>query len=69
MFVNKPTLLVINKIDIKKPEDLNASDYKLLQDIIQQDQVPMVQLSCFTEEGVMDVKNQVKFKLAVQNIN
>ena len=57
LFVNKPTMLVINKIDVMRPENLNASDKALIDNIIIKEKIPMVQLSCFTEEGVMDVRN------------
>jgi nucleolar GTP-binding protein len=55
--LNKPTLLVINKIDIMRPEDLGDADKALLDEILVKDNIPMVQLSCFSDEGVMDVRN------------
>ncbi|KAF8530499.1 P-loop containing nucleoside triphosphate hydrolase protein [Hysterangium stoloniferum] len=57
LFSGKPTLLVINKIDIMRPEDLNPSDAALLTEITSSGDVKLVQTSCYSEEGVMDVKN------------
>src|SRR6266481_3155782 len=57
LFAGKPTLLVINKIDITRPEDLNPSDAALLAEITSAGDVKLVQTSCYSEEGVMDVKN------------
>ncbi len=66
LFVNKPTLLVINKIDARRPEDLNEEDKALLEEITVKERIEMVQLSCFTEEGVMNVRDKVGF---IKNIN
>lgn len=57
LFVNKPTLLVINKIDMVKPEQLAEREASLLKDVLEQDNLKMVTMSCFTDEGVMDVRN------------
>src|SRR5207248_841979 len=37
LFANKPTLLVINKIDVMKPEDLSEDEQSLLREIIEKD--------------------------------
>ncbi|TPX43712.1 hypothetical protein SeMB42_g04623 [Synchytrium endobioticum] len=58
LFANKPTMIVINKIDVMKPEQLNPTDQALLKHILERDKVILTQLSCLTEEGVMDVRNQ-----------
>ncbi|KIJ31830.1 hypothetical protein M422DRAFT_185381 [Sphaerobolus stellatus SS14] len=57
LFAGKPTLLVINKIDITRPEDLPPSSRALLDEITAQGDVQIVQASCYNDEGVMDVKN------------
>ena len=57
LFANKPTLLVINKIDITRPSDLSPSNAALLAEITGADDVTVVQTSCYTEEGIMDVRN------------
>ncbi|TPX30200.1 hypothetical protein SmJEL517_g06181 [Synchytrium microbalum] len=58
LFVNKPTMIVINKIDVMTPEQLAPEDQALLKSIIERDKVTLCQLSCLTEMGVMDVRNQ-----------
>ncbi|KAF9197469.1 Nucleolar GTP-binding protein 1, partial [Podila verticillata] len=56
LFVNKPVLLVVNKIDAMKIEDISAEDRVLLDNIVDNDKVEMLGMSCYTEEGVMNVK-------------
>ncbi|KAJ3809886.1 P-loop containing nucleoside triphosphate hydrolase protein [Lentinula aff. lateritia] len=58
LFNGKPTLLVINKIDVTRLEDLNADSRALVQEIIDSEDVQCVQVSCYSEEGVMDLKNK-----------
>ncbi|KAF9000415.1 P-loop containing nucleoside triphosphate hydrolase protein [Cyathus striatus] len=57
LFTNKPVLLVINKIDIKRLEDLEPSTRALVDEIIAAEDVQCIQVSCYSEEGVMDLKN------------
>ena len=57
LFANKPTMLVINKIDVKRPEDLQPQERALLDAALADEDVTMAQLSCYTDEGVMDVRN------------
>ncbi|KAF8149397.1 P-loop containing nucleoside triphosphate hydrolase protein [Crassisporium funariophilum] len=58
LFTGKPTLLVINKIDVMRLEDVHPDSQALVQEIIDQDDVTCVQVSCYSEEGVMDLKNK-----------
>jgi nucleolar GTP-binding protein len=51
-------LLVINKIDVTRLEDLTPDNRALVQEIIDTEDVQCVQVSCHSEEGVMDVKNK-----------
>jgi nucleolar GTP-binding protein len=57
LFANKPTLLVINKIDMMRLEDLPAESRALVDQVVTGDNVKVVQASCHTDEGVMDVRN------------
>lgn len=57
LFVNKPVLLVINKIDVMRPEQLPEKEKALINEIMTKDGIQMVQSSCYTDEGVMDVRN------------
>ena len=58
LFNGKPTLLVINKIDVMRLEDVHPDSRDLIQEIIDQEDVQCVQVSCYSEEGVMDLKNK-----------
>ncbi|KAG6828894.1 hypothetical protein H0H92_006400 [Tricholoma furcatifolium] len=58
LFSGKPTVLVINKIDVKKLDDLHPDSRALVQEIIDSEGVQCVQVSCYTEEGVMELKNK-----------
>lgn len=60
LFANKTVFVVVNKIDVVRPEDLPADKKSLLESMTQ---VPGVhvefsQLSCVTEEGIMEVRNK-----------
>ncbi|KAF8069940.1 P-loop containing nucleoside triphosphate hydrolase protein [Lyophyllum atratum] len=58
LFNGKPTLLVINKIDVMRLEELHPDSQALVQEIIDAEDVQCVQVSCHSEEGVMDLKNK-----------
>ncbi|KAJ2911842.1 hypothetical protein MD484_g8573, partial [Candolleomyces efflorescens] len=58
LFANKPTVLVINKIDVMKLEDLHPDSRAQVQEIIDLEGVVCAQVSCYSEEGVMDLKNK-----------
>ncbi|KAH6906514.1 GTP binding protein 4 [Coprinopsis sp. MPI-PUGE-AT-0042] len=58
LFANKPVVLVINKIDVTRMEDLHPDSRAIVQEIIDQEGVTCVQVSCFSEEGVMELKNK-----------
>ncbi|KAH8107497.1 P-loop containing nucleoside triphosphate hydrolase protein [Phellopilus nigrolimitatus] len=57
LFGGKPVLLVLNKTDVCRLEDLAPESRSLIDEIIQSEGVQYVQVSCYSEEGVMDVKN------------
>lgn len=57
LFANKPTFIVINKIDVVRPEDLEPGNKALLDALLEDENVNLLQLSCVSEEGVMDVRN------------
>ncbi|KAJ6516492.1 P-loop containing nucleoside triphosphate hydrolase protein [Mycena sanguinolenta] len=58
LFNGKPTVLVINKIDVMRLEDLPAESRALVQEIIDSEDVKCVQVSCYSDEGVMDLRTQ-----------
>lgn len=67
LFVNKPVLLVINKIDVMKPEDLDPSNAALIQGLVDSG-VQLVQTSCVTDVGVMEVRNSACDKLLAARV-
>lgn len=61
LFANKPVFVVINKIDVTRPDELDDARKAMLDEFETEnksDGVQIVQLSCLSEEGVMDVRNQ-----------
>ncbi|KAK8128269.1 P-loop containing nucleoside triphosphate hydrolase [Apiospora sp. TS-2023a] len=57
LFANKLVFLVVNKIDVMRPEDLDAETAAEFQSLLTDAGVEMLQLSCNTQEGVQEVKN------------
>lgn len=56
LFAGKPTLLVINKIDVVRLEDLSEEQRTLVETITKLPEVQTVQVSCYSDEGVTEVK-------------
>ena len=57
LFANKLVFLVINKIDVTRPEDLDEETQAQLQELVKSGNVELLQLSCTTTEGLMNVRN------------
>ena len=68
MFANKPIVLVINKIDQVKPEDLPAEQRAWIEEIMNQDNATVLTMSCYNEEGVMNVRNSACDKLLAARV-
>jgi nucleolar GTP-binding protein len=68
LFANKPVMLVINKIDVKRLHDLDPEQQELIQDIIRDPEVTMAETSCYTDEGVMDLRNLACDKLLAARV-
>lgn len=68
LFANKLVFVVINKIDIMRPEDLDAETKESLNSILKADDVEMLQLSCTTAEGVTEVKNAACERLIADRV-
>ena len=51
-------MLVINKIDVRRLEDLSPESRTLVDEIITSENVQHIQVSCYSEEGVMEQKNK-----------
>ena len=68
LFANKLVFIVINKIDVVRPEDLDEETQAKLQDLLKPGDVEMLQLSCTTSEGVQDVKNAACERLIADRV-
>ncbi|KAL0776538.1 hypothetical protein CaCOL14_007825 [Colletotrichum acutatum] len=69
LFQNKIVFIVVNKIDVVKPEDLDAATQAQLQGLLKSGEVEMLQLSCNTQEGVQNVKNTVCERLIAERVS
>ena len=68
LFANKVVFVVINKIDITKPEELDAETQEQLQSMLKAGDVELLQLSCTTTEGVTTVKNAACERLIADRV-
>ena len=59
MFSNKPLVLVANKIDQVKFEDLSPPNKAMLEEFVKENNIEMIQTSTVTEEGLITVKEKV----------
>ena len=68
LFANKLVFVVINKIDITRPEDLDAETKAMLDSMLKSGDVELLQLSCTTTEGVTEVKNAACERLIADRV-
>ncbi|KAI9839284.1 MAG: Nucleolar GTP-binding protein 1 [Sarea resinae] len=68
LFANKLVFVVINKIDVARPEDLDAETQAELQSLLKPGDVELLQLSCTTSEGVMEVRNAACERLIADRV-
>lgn len=59
LFNNKPTFIVINKVDVKRLSSLEPERMSLIQAALDDSngQVKLVEVSTFTDEGIMEARN------------
>lgn len=69
LFANKLVYLVVNKIDVRRPEDLDPEQQEEIQEILKSGDVEMLQVSCTTTEGVSAVKNAACDKLLAERVS
>lgn len=62
-------MLVINKIDVTRLEDLTPENRALVQEIIDTENVQCIQVSCYSDEGVMDLKNKACYALLANRVD
>ena len=60
LFTNKPTFLVINKIDAARLEDLDESRSSLVHSIVEESngKIQIAEISTFTDHGIMELKQK-----------
>ncbi|KAI8643841.1 GTP binding protein 4 [Parasitella parasitica] len=68
LFANKPIVLVINKIDQCKPEDLPEEQRKWIEDIANDENATVLTMSCYNDVGVMNVRNSACDKLLAARV-
>jgi nucleolar GTP-binding protein len=67
LFANKPLILVANKVDIKRIEDLSEDKKKFFDEFRAQD-IPIIEMSTFNEEGVIMVRNEACERLLAHRV-
>ena len=69
LFANKLVFIVINKIDVMRPEDLDPELQNQLQDLVTSNSnTELLQLSCVTNEGIQSVKNTACDRLIADRV-
>lgn len=68
LFGGKPTLLVVNKVDVCSPEDIDEEQKALVDSILAEEGVEMVRMSCLTDDKVFDVRNYACEKLLAARV-
>lgn len=69
LFSNKSVLIVINKTDILKPEDLSPERQELIQDMVKGNAaIEIMTTSCHEEDNIMAVRNKACEKLLASRI-
>ncbi len=68
LFANKLVFVVINKIDITRPKDLDAETNAMLDSMLKSGDVELLQVSCTTTEGVTEVKNAACERLIADRV-
>ena len=62
-------MLVINKIDVCRLSDLPPSSRELVDEIIKSENVTVVEVSCYSDEGVTDLKTKACDALLAQRVD
>ncbi|OXU17338.1 nucleolar GTP-binding protein 1 [Nasonia vitripennis] len=63
LFQNKPLLIVVNKVDVLRLEELPEEKRSILKELENDEKIPLIEMSTVTDFGVMDVKTQACEKL------
>ncbi|XP_048866112.1 nucleolar GTP-binding protein 1 [Brienomyrus brachyistius] len=68
LFANKPLIIVANKCDVKKIDELSEENRKIFSDLVAEG-IPVIETSTLTEEGVMQVKTEACDKLLAHRVD
>lgn len=68
LFTNKPLLIVLNKIDIKRLDEL-PEEKKAIFEQFRKDDVRIIEMSTFSEEGVIEVRNEACDRLLAHRVD
>jgi len=68
LFANKPLIFVLNKTDVIRMEDLSEEKKTVLNEIVQDPDILLLEMSTFNEEGVMTVKQEACERLLTYRI-
>ncbi|KAJ8675582.1 hypothetical protein QAD02_011368 [Eretmocerus hayati] len=69
LFANKPLLIVVNKVDVLRLEELPTDKRNILKELENDENIPVIEMSTVTDFGVMDVKTQACEKLMAYRID
>ncbi|KAM9349816.1 GTP-binding protein 4 [Symphorus nematophorus] len=67
LFANKPLIIVANKCDVKKINELSEENQKIFADLSAEG-ISVIETSTLTEEGVMQVKNEACDRLLANRV-
>ena len=67
LFANKPLIVVLNKTDIIRLEELKPEQKALIQQFLD-DGLPVLEMSTISEEGVMEVKTEACERLLAHRV-
>uniref|UniRef100_A0A7N6B2H3 Nucleolar GTP-binding protein 1 n=1 Tax=Anabas testudineus TaxID=64144 RepID=A0A7N6B2H3_ANATE len=68
LFANKPLIIVANKCDVKKINELSEENQKIFADLTA-DGISVIETSTLTEEGVMQVKTEACDRLLAHRVD
>lgn len=69
LFANKLVFIIINKIDVRKFEDLELELQQSINALTQSSNVEILHLSCLTTEGITNVKNVACDRLIADRVS
>ena len=58
LFGEKPILLVVNKVDVRRVVDLPQEQRELLESLKNDEKIQMMEMSTVTEQGVIEVRDE-----------